>query len=137
MQYLTGLAAAHCTAGRAQQPIWHYTDVCFRKCWIFWGLLALRDLRGADLHSCGLTDRQVLVAVRWSMGVSAVLHPIACLCVPVCPYRFLWWICCINNIMLFCQASLSLGHFVQPSLSLLSTITVCNRIWSKGIFVMQ
>lgn len=39
------------------------------------------------------------------------LHLFACLCAPICPHRFLSKLCCINSIMLFCEASLSLGHF--------------------------
>jgi len=54
------------------------------------------------------------------------LHLFAYLCALTCSYRFpskLYW---VNNIMLFCKASLSVCYFVPPFLSLLSTITVCN-----------
>lgn len=85
-----------------------------------------QELHG--LHSPGLTDRSWLLSagVRGRWMFLQFLHLFACLCAPICPYRFLSKLCCINSIMLFCEASLSLGHFVQPSRSLLSTSTVCN-----------
>lgn len=57
------------------------------------------------------------------MDVSGVSTSV---CLLVCTYGFLSKSYCINNIMLFCKASLSLCYFVQPFLSLLSTITACN-----------
>lgn len=71
-----------------------------------------QDLHG--FHSPGLTDRQILVALSRSSGGDdpwMFLRLFACLCAPICPHRFLSKLCCINSIMLFCEASLSLGHF--------------------------
>lgn len=58
------------------------------------------------------------------MDVSGVSTSVCLLVCMTCSYRFLSKLYCINYIMLFCKASLSLCYFVQ--LSLLSTITVCN-----------
>lgn len=54
------------------------------------------------------------------------LHLFAYLRAPTCSYRFLSKLYCINNVMPFCKASLSFCYFVQPFLSLLSAISVCN-----------
>lgn len=131
---ITSLTAAH--RWNAQKRIWQSTGMFFKMWWVFWRLLAVckvdvwalqrRDLHG--FYSSCATDKSLLhsAGVRGPWMFLEFLHLLAHLRRPTCSYRFLSKLYSTNNIMLFCKASLSLCYFVQPFLSLLSTITVCN-----------
>lgn len=120
---------------------------CFTECTEFSGGCSLpadqiqEPCRERDLHSFAaphlcLTDKtescmQEGGRVRLWMFLE-FLCVLSSLCALTCSSRLLSKLYCINNIMLFFKASLSLCCFVQPFPRLLSTISVCNMSPVKG-----